>query len=102
MSQVRENLTALTGTIEARRPHPALPGHVEVRLRVEGSAPVEGKADLLAPSAGDVLDVAVPARLLGEAGVGVTVRLRAGRGTAGWILAEPHPGPGDFGVGKDS
>ncbi len=102
MPQVRENLTALTGAIEARRPHPALPGHAEVRLRVEGSAPVEGKADLLAPAAGDVLDVAVPARLLGDAGEGARVRLRASRGTAGWILAEPHPEPGKFSVEKDS
>lgn len=98
MPQVRDNLTALTGTIETRRAHPALPGHEQVRLRVEGSAPVEGKADLLAPSTGDVLEVAVPAQLLRGAKAGAQVRLRAARGSAGWILAEPHPEPGDFSV----
>jgi hypothetical protein len=98
MSQVRDNLTALTGTIEARRAHPALPGHEEVRIRIEDSAPVEGKADLLAASAGDVLEIAVPQRLLGDAHTGARLKLRAARGTNGWILAEPHPEPGQFSV----
>ncbi|MET9000998.1 hypothetical protein [Amycolatopsis sp. NPDC004169] len=98
MSQVRDNLTALTGTIEARRTHPALPGHDEVRLRISGSAPVEGKADLLAAAVGDVLEIAVPRRLLGDAAVGARVKLRAGRGSSGWILAEPDPEPGQFSV----
>lgn len=98
MSQVRENLTELTGTVEARRPHPALPGYDEVALRVESAQPVEGKADMLAPAAGDLLSVAVRNELMGNAAAESVLHLRAGRGSSGWILAEPHPEPEHFAV----
>src|SRR4029453_1750027 len=50
--QAIENLTLLSGTVLARKPHPKLPDYDVVTLQVDGAEPVEGKANLLRERAG--------------------------------------------------
>jgi hypothetical protein len=98
MVAVRENLTEVEGEIVAREPHPRRPGFDEVVVKVQRAAPVEGKADLVAPAAGDDLHVAVRQELIGDAAPGARVRLRAARTSSGDVMAEPHPAPEDFAI----
>ena len=98
MSAVVENLTVLSGTMQDRHSHPALSGFDRIRLEVVTSEPVPGKADLIHAAPGSVVDVAVRSSSLGAAGVGSQVRLRASRGSSGWIMAEPHPPAGELSI----
>lgn len=98
MVQVRENLTELEGEIVAREPHPRLPDFDDVVVKVERAEPADGKPDLLSPAAGQELRVAVRRDLLGGAGPGARVRLRAARTSSGDAMAEPDPAPEHFSV----
>jgi len=98
MVAVRENLTEVEGVIASREPHPTRPGFDEVVVTVQRTAPVEGKADLVQPSPGDDLHVAVRRELIGDAPPGARVRLRAARTSSGDVMAEPHPTPEDFSI----
>jgi hypothetical protein len=98
MVAVRENLTEVEGVIASRAPHPSRPGFDEVVLNVQRAAPVEGKADLVQPSPGDDLHVAVRRELIGDASPGARVRLRAARTSSGDVMAEPHPTAEDFSI----
>src|SRR3954447_18956448 len=98
MFAVRETRAGAGGVIAAREPHPSRPGFDEVVLNVQRAAPVEGKADLVQPSPGDDLHVAVRRELIGDAPPGARVRLRAARTSSGDVMAEPHPTPEDFSI----
>jgi hypothetical protein len=98
MVAVRENLTEVEGEIVAREPHPRLADFDEVVVNVQRAAPVEGKRDLVRPTAGDDLRVAVRRELIGDAAPGARVRLRAARTSSGDVMAEPHPDPEDFSI----
>lgn len=100
MSQIVENLTQLVGHIVARAEHPDLAGFDLVTIGVDEARPVEGRADLLAGVAGSKLDVEVRRALLGDAGAGASIRMRAARTGRGSVMAEPHPQPADFSVGS--
>ena len=95
MPQAVENLTQLVGTIVARQPHPRLGDYDVVTLDVERAEPVEGKANLLATAAGTRIDVTMRRALLGAAGAGAKVHLRAKR-TLDGAMSEPHPEAGHF------
>ena len=98
MVAVRENLTEVEGEIVAREPHPRLADFDEVVVNVQRAAPVEGKPDLVRPTPGDDLRVAVRRELIGDAPPGARVRLRAARTSSGDVMAEPHPAPEDFSI----
>jgi hypothetical protein len=66
-------------------------------LEVLDAEPVPGKADLLSSRAGQRLAVAVRHDLLDGVAPGAVLRLRA-KLHQGEAMAEPHPGPADFGV----
>jgi hypothetical protein len=93
---VRENLTELEGEVSRREPDPHRPEYETVVLKVSGTAPVEGKPDLVRASTGDEVPIAVRRGLLGNVTVGTRVRLRASRTSSGDIMAEPHPTPEQF------
>jgi hypothetical protein len=95
MSQAIENLTQLAGTIAARLPHSQLADYDVVTLDVERADPVEGKANLVTASAGSRLEVTIRRALLGAAGDGSRLRLRAKRSPDG-VMAEPHPESENF------
>ena len=92
------NLTRLEGTITSREPHPTLGGWDRVRVAVSAVAPVPGQADLLTPRArqGEV-DLAVRSALLGAAGAGWHIAVRAKLTQTG-VVAEGYPREGDFRV----
>jgi len=103
------NLTVLSGRVLARGPHEALPGWDAVTLAVEHTAAVPGVRDLVspnlpAPGAGSGLPelvVAVRPELLGDAGPGWHLTVRAKR-TPNGPMAEQHPGPDDLVVAPPS
>src|SRR3954451_21176426 len=98
MGPARENLTEVKGVTPSGDPHPTRPGFDEVVLTVQRAAPVEGKADLVQPSPGEDLHVAVRRELIGDASPGARVRLRAARTSSGDVMAEPHPTPEGFSI----
>jgi hypothetical protein len=101
------NLTVLSGTILARRPHPVMPDWDVVVLAVDATSPVPGMRDLVGPNLPRAADgaesgesspeaaVTVRRELLGEAGPGwhLTCRVKL---TPGGPLAEPHPADSDY------
>jgi hypothetical protein len=101
------NLTLLSGTILARRPHETLQDWDVVALAVRNALPVPGMRDLVGPSlartdggSGDgrrEVVVTVRRELLGEAGPGwhLTCRVKL---TPSGPMAEPHPADADFRV----
>jgi hypothetical protein len=101
MVQAIDNLTTLSGTVVERSPHPELQGYELLGLQIQSADAVPGRADLLGRHLGQVLTVAVPRSLLGDAGTGSRLRLRA-KMTPNGAMAEPHPAPGDFSVGPQA
>jgi len=97
MVQAIDNLTCVEGVVRACRRHPTLADRTLVTLAVRRTAPVAGKADLIANAAGYDLDVAVPSALLGAARDGAQLRCRVKRTPAG-VMCEAHPAEGDFAV----
>lgn len=97
MVSAAENLTALTGHITARSPHPSLKDWDVVSLTVDRTVPIAGKADLLSQSATGAMDVAVRRALLGGASIGDRLSARVSLTPSG-PMAEPHPSEGDFAV----
>ncbi len=94
------NLTVLSGTVLARRPHPSLPDWDEVSLAVDATAAVPGTADLVsrhveaqAAAVPSGVVVAVRRDLLQGAGPGSRITLRA-KLTPSGPMAEQHPPPG--------
>jgi hypothetical protein len=101
------NLTRLSGTILARRPHETLPDWDAVVVAVDGVSPIDGMRDLVGPNiartasgtgSGDSrpeVVVAVRRQLLGDASPGwhLTCRVKL---TPSGPMAEPHPAGGDF------
>jgi hypothetical protein len=100
------NLTSVTGTILARRPHETLPDWDAVTLAVDDVAAVPGLRDLVgpnlpesAPTGGTAtapeLVLAVRRELLdgAEPGWRLTCRVRL---TPNGVMAEPHPSPADI------
>jgi hypothetical protein len=98
------NLTTVTGTVLARRPHDTLPDWDVVTLAVDDVADVPGLRDLVGPNLRKAgvpgrdttprLDVAVRRELLGDAAPGWLLRCRV-RLTPNGAMAEPHPAPSD-------
>ncbi len=96
------NLTQVSGSILARRPHPTLPDWDVVSLAVDSSSPVPGLRDIAGPrllrtpsvagppAESPQVDVAVRRDLLDSAGPGwhLTCRVKV---TPGGLMAEPHP-----------
>jgi hypothetical protein len=97
MVQAVENLTQISGTITARKPHPSLSDYDVVTVRLAQAEAVPGKANLLAARAGGDVDVAVRRDLLGDAAVRSQLRCRA-KFTPDGAMCEPHPASGDFAV----
>jgi hypothetical protein len=98
------NLTRVTGTVLARRPHPTLPDRDTVLLAVERTQRVDGLRDLVGPVLARArpgedgrreLEVVVRRQLLGDAGPGWRLTCRV-RFTPNGLLAEPHPAPDAF------
>lgn len=106
MVSAAPNLTQVTGTILARRPHPTLADRDVVVLAVEGTQEVPGLQDLVGPAVAraDIRDdgrpeveVAVRRELLGEAAAGWRLTCRV-RFTPNGLLAEPYPPADGFAV----
>ena len=95
MVQAIDNLTCVEGVVRACRRHPTLADRTLVTLAVRHTAPVAGKADLMANAAGHDLDVAVPSALLAAVKDGAQLRCRVKRTPAG-VMCEAHPADGDF------
>ena len=104
MVSAAPNLSRVTGTVLARRPHPTLPERDAVLLAVDATQRVDGLRDLLgpvlarAPARDDgrrEIEVVVRRQLLGEAGPGWRLTCRV-RFTPNGLLAEPHPAPEAF------
>lgn len=106
------NLTVVSGTILARRPSDTLADWDVLSLAVDTTSPVAGLRDLVGPNIartatrrGDdddendrvVIEISVRRELLGGAGPGWQIRLRA-RLTPDGPMAEPHPAGGDLAV----
>lgn len=64
-------------------------------ISVESTQPVAGKADLLASSRGQLLEVAVPRTLAAGVDAGMRMQCRAKR-TPDGAMCEKDPAPGDF------
>jgi len=95
------NLTEVSGSILARRPHPTLPDWDVVSLAVDSSSPVPGVRDIAGPrlrtppgegppAGPPEVDVAVRRDLLGAAGPGwhLTCRVKL---TPDGLMAERRP-----------
>ena len=97
MSQSIENLSVIRGTVLVRDHHPTLEAYDVLRVRLEAAEAVPGKANLLAPLVGSVVDVAVRRELLAgpDAVAGNRIRCRAKR-TLDGAMCEPRPEPGAF------
>ncbi|MGW6460535.1 hypothetical protein ACWF94_32190 [Streptomyces sp. NPDC055078] len=95
MVQAIENLTTLRIRLVSRAPHPRLAEWDRAAADILDADPVRGFADLLSRRVGRREELAVRRELLGGAAPGTVVRLRA-RLSAGAIMAEPHPPPGEF------
>jgi hypothetical protein len=100
------NLTRLTGTLVTRRPHPTLADRDAVVLAVDSTQEVPGLRDLVGPAVARAqprddgrreVEVAVPRRLLGDAGAGWRLTCRV-RFTPNGLMAEPHPAGDAFAV----
>jgi hypothetical protein len=90
MVQMVENLTRISGTVIARRPHDTLNDYDIVTVQLDGAEPVPGKADLLSSHLGSTIDVSVRRALLSNAAPGMHLRCRAKR-TPDGAMCEPHP-----------
>jgi hypothetical protein len=90
MVQMVENLTRISGTVIARRPHDTLNDYDIVTVQLDGAEPVPGKADLLSSHLGSTIDVSVRRVLLSNATPGMHLRCRAKR-TPDGAMCEPHP-----------
>jgi len=95
MVQMMENLTQITGTVTARKPHATLKDYDVVVLSLDTAESVPGKADMLSAHLGRTVEVAVRRALLGNASSGMHLRCRAKR-TADGAMCEPHPDPGEI------
>jgi hypothetical protein len=100
------NLTQVTGTIIARRPHPTLADRDVVVLAVDGTQEVPDMRDLVGPAVARAeirddgrpeVEVAVRRELLGDAAPGWRLTCRV-RFTPNGLMAEPHPVDGAFAV----
>ena len=100
------NLTRVTGTIVARRPHSTLADRDVVVLAVDGTLEVPGMRDLVGPAVaraelGDdgrpEVELAVRRELLGDAAAGWRLTCRV-RFTPNGLLAEPYPAVEAFAV----
>jgi hypothetical protein len=100
------NLTQLTGTVVARRPHPRLAERDVVVLAVDSTQEVPGLRDLVGPAVARArprddgrreVEVTVPRELLGDAAEGWRLTCRV-RFTPNGLMAEPHPASGAFAV----
>jgi hypothetical protein len=98
------NLTRVTGTVLARRPHETLPERDAVLLAVDETQRVDNLRDLVGQVLARArprddgrreLEVVVRRQLLGEAGPGWRLTCRV-RFTPNGLLAEPHPAPAAF------
>jgi hypothetical protein len=100
------NLTTVTGTVLARRPHDELPDWDVVTLAVDEVAAVPGLRDLIGPTlqtsagpdsqaTGPELVLAVRRELLGAAAPGWRLRCRV-RLTPNGAMAESHPEPAEL------
>ncbi len=108
MVSAAPNLTRVTGTVLARRPHPTLPDRDAVLLAVDETQRVDSLRDLVGPVLARArlredgrreVEVVVRRELLGEAAPGwrLTCRVRL---TPNGLLAEPHPAPDAFALEK--
>ena len=106
MVSAAPNLTQVTGTIVARRPHPTLADRDVVVLAVDGTQEVPDMRDLVGPAVARAeirddgrpeVEIAVRRELLGEAGPGWRLTCRV-RFTPNGLLAEPHPAVDAFAV----
>ena len=98
--QAVDNLSIVEGTVLARRAHPGLAAYDLVTLLVRRVVAVAGKADLISPrsdlkASGSTLELGIRRELLGAAREGDALRCRA-KLTAGGVLCESQPAPGDF------
>jgi hypothetical protein len=100
------NLTRVTGTVLARRPHPTLADRDVVVLAVDDTQDVPGLRDLVGPAVarGEPgedgrrrVEVAVRRELLGAAAPGWRLTCRV-RFTPNGLMAEPHPDADAFAV----
>jgi hypothetical protein len=104
------NLTLVSGTVLARRPHETLSDWDLVSLSVDATSPVPGMRDLVGPSIlrtasrhdgpGDVraeVAIAVRRELLGAVEPGWHLSCRV-KFTPNGPIAEPHPAGRDFTV----
>ena len=106
MVSAAPNLTQVTGTIVARRPHPTLADRDVVVLAVDGTQEVPGMRDLVGPAVARAeirddgrpeVEVAVRRELLADAGPGWRLTCRV-RFTPNGLLAEPYPAVDAFAV----
>jgi hypothetical protein len=89
-----EHLTRLAGTVLARWPHERLPDRDVVLLDVDSAEVVLGP-DLLSQRIGQEVEVTVRRELLGAAGPGARLSVRAHLTPVG-VVAESHPPPGEL------
>lgn len=97
MVQIVENLSRIDGRIVARRAHARLDDYDVVTVELGRVEAVAGKADLLAPLLGKVIEIAVRRSLLADAAPGASLHCRAKR-TADGAMCEAHPEPNDFAI----
>lgn len=101
MVQAPENWADVEGVVSDVGPDPARPGWVVASLQLRAAEPVAGYPNMLAPSVGSSIRLAVPADEAdgAQVGPGSTVRARARLAAPRLALARPHslavtPGPG--------
>lgn len=95
MVQAVENLTRITGTVLARKPHPRLDAYELVSLRIDAAEAVPGMQDLLGSQRGNTIELSVRRALLEAAGTGQHLRCRA-KLTPDGAMCEAHPDAGQF------
>jgi hypothetical protein len=92
-----ENLTRLVVVIRGQRQDPVRAGWDELVVDVLRSEPVPGYYDLLTPTVGTTLTIAVPQALLPVGPLpGSELECRARRGGPDAVLCERDPAPADF------
>jgi hypothetical protein len=100
------NLTRISGTVLARRPHDTLADWDAVSVAVDAASPVPGVKDLVGPNLARMATgrgpdgrpevvIAVRRDLLGDAGPGWRLAGRV-KFTPDGPMAEAHPAPGAF------
>lgn len=91
MVQAPENWADVEGVVSDVGPDPARPGWVVASLELRAADPVEGYPNMLAPSVGTSIRLAVPADEAADAelAAGSTVRARARLAAPRLALARP-------------